>query len=303
MIAIVALSLTLYFVLPKLVASVIAVAMYPIESLRVWVVESNDSLPRYLRERHALVTELDNLKQSVATMEGNEHTIAKLQAENEEFRRMLGAVPDERILARVVGRPADLPYDVLMLDRGQVDGVVEGAPVFVGSDQVIGYVARVYEHTTLVTLVTTAGFESIAYIIGPNIYTYAEGIGGGMMRVRVPQGIPLRSGDTVILPAIDSGVYGAISEVVSSPTEPEQSGYVPLPVSLQSMQYVSIGKQTVTPHSYEEAEVLVEKIRSDLFTVNLPEGVLVTPEAASTTATSTLPNSAVSTTTSGNTVE
>jgi len=261
-----------------------------VEVTRIWLLTSSDSLPNYFRDRQTLERELESLRQTVATSEGNEITIAKLQTENEQFRAMLEAVPEERIVARVVGRPSNLPYDVLMLDRGQAEGVLLDSPVFVGSDQVIGYVARVYEHTALVTLVTTAGFAGTAYIIGPNIYTYTEGVGGGMMRVRVPQGIPLRVGDPVILPAIDSGVYGQVVEVVSSPTQPEQFGYVTLPVNLQSLQYVTIGRQPMRTHSYEEAEALVTSLRTDLFTVALPDGVLVTPELATTTATATPPS-------------
>jgi len=277
----------LLFVVPKLVYGVVSVVVYPFEALRIWVLESNDSLPNYLRERQTLIAELDALKQQVAVSEGTENTLAKLQVENEQFRLLCEAVPEERVIARVVGRPPQLPYDVLMLDRGREHGVVEQAPVYVGSDQVIGYVSRVYDRTALVTLVSTAGFESMAYIVGPNIYTYAEGIGGGMLQVQVPQGIPLAVGDTVILPAIDSGVYGAITQIETAPTQPIQYGYVPMQVNLQSMQYVSIGAEAIVPHSYEEAEGLVAEIREELFAVSLPPGVLVTPEVATTTATTT----------------
>jgi cell shape-determining protein MreC len=281
-------ALLLLFVVPKFVRGVVGLVLYPFEVTRIWFLESSDSLPSYIRERRILVEELENLKQQVAISAGTENTLAKLQTENEQFRLLCEAVPDERVIARVVGRPPQLPYDVLMLDRGFEHGVIEQAPVYVGSDQVIGYISRVYEKTALVTLVSTAGFESMAYIIGPNIYTYAEGMGGGMLRVSVPQGVPLTLGDTVILPAIDSGVYGAIAEITTSPTQPEQYGFVPMVNNLQSMQYVSIGREAIVPHSYEEAEVLVEKVRSELFRVELPPGVLVTPELiATSTATST----------------
>ncbi len=280
-------ALVLLLVVPKLVLGVVSVVVYPFEAMRVWVLESSDSLPSYLRERHVLIQEMEALEQRVAIAEGTENSLAKLQVENEQFRLLCDAVPEERVIARVVGRPPELPYDIMMLDRGSTHGVLEQAPVFVGSDQVIGYVSRVYAETSLVTLVTTAGFESMAYIIGPNIYTYAEGMGGGMMRVQVPQGIPLSTGDTVMLPAIDSGVYGHIAEVVSSPTQPEQFGYVPLATNVQSMQYVSIGRSPIISHSYEEAEALIDSVRSELFAVDLPPGVLVTPDTATTSATST----------------
>ena len=281
----VAIAIVLFFVVPKLVSSVVSIVLYPFEATRVWVLESSSSFPQYWRDRHALVLELEEAKQQAAISQGAENTVAKLQAENEEFRKLCQAVPEERVIARVVGRPPELPYDVMMIDRGTDFGVVENAAVYAGVDQVIGYVSRVYAHSALVTLVTTASFQSVAYIIGPNIYTYAEGMGGGMLRVAVPQGLSLHKGDTVMLPALDSGVYGTIQEIVTSPTKPEQYGYVPLPDSLQSLQYVSVGKEAIVPHSYAEAQEQVTKLRTDLFRVELPPGVLVTPEGTSTATT------------------
>jgi cell shape-determining protein MreC len=281
--------LVLFYLVPKLVFGLVSTVVYPFELARLWVIESQDSLPFYLRDRHTLIEQIESLEQQVAVSGGTENTLAKLKVENEQFRLLCEAVPEERVIARVVGRPPKLPYDVIMLDRGSDHGVVTQSPVFVGSDQVIGYVSRVYNKTALVTLVSTAQFESMAYIMGPNIYTYARGVGGGMMRVVVPQGVPLAVGDTVILPAIDSGVYGTVAYIETSPTQPEQYGYVPMKQNLQSLQYVSIGQEPIVPHTYEEAESLLEELRSDLFAVSLPPGVLVTPQVSTTTATTTSP--------------
>lgn len=287
--------LVLLYIVPKLVFGIVTVALYPFESLRSWVLESQDSLPYYLRDRHELIQHIEELEQKVAISGGTENTLTKLKTENEQFRLLCEAVPDERVIARVVGRPPKLPYDVVMLDRGRVHGVVEEAPVFVGSDQIIGYVSRVYEKTALVTLVSTAQFESMAYIIGPNIYTYARGVGGGMLRVVVPQGIPLSVGDTVILPAIDSGVYGTIAYIETSPTQPEQYGYVPMTQNLQSVQYVSVGREAIVPHTYEEAEALVDTLKTSLFAVTLPPGVLVSLEVASTSSSTATTTTATTT--------
>lgn len=277
----------LFYLLPKVILTVVSIVVTPFETLRVWVIESDDSLPYYLRDRHSLQTQIESLKQEIAMSGGTENTLTKLKTENEQFRQLCAAVPEERVVARVVGRPPQLPYDILMIDRGVEHGVVEAAPVFVGSDHVVGYVSRVYEKTALVTLVSTARFESMAYIIGPNIYTYAVGVGGGMTKVVVPQGIPLSVGDTVILPAIDSGVYGTVAYIETSPTQPEQYGYVPMSQNLQSVQYVSVGKEPIVPHTYDEAESLVKDLRSNLFDIDLPEGVLVTPNISTSTASST----------------
>jgi cell shape-determining protein MreC len=279
----------LSYIVPKLVFSLVSLVVYPFDTARTWVLESNSSLPYYLRDRHALITDIEAQKQSLAMCGSSENTLTKLRVENEQFRQLCGAVPEERIIARVVGRPPQMPYDIIMLDRGSSHGVIENSPVYAGSDQVLGYVSRVYDKTALVTLVSTAGFKSMAYIIGPNIYTYAEGVGGGMLRVVVPQGLPLAVEDTVILPAIDSGVYGRIASIETSPTQPEQYGYVPMSQNLQSLQYVSVGRSPIVPHSYDEAEKLVAEMKTELFKVALPEGVLVTPQG--TTSSTTLATS------------
>jgi cell shape-determining protein MreC len=281
------LCVVLYFVIPKVVTAAVAIVWYPFDAVRVWVAESGSSLPQYIRERKALLDELEALKIKVATEQGTENTIKKLQIENDELRDLAGAVPEARVLARVIGRPGTLPYDIVMLDRGRVHGIVENAPVFLGADQVIGFVSKVNEKTSFVTLVTTPGFTSSAYVIGPNIYTFAEGMGSGIMRVRVPQGIMLRTGDMVLLPAIDSGIYGVISYIETSATQPEQYGFVTTNIPTQSLYYVSVGKEGIVPHSFDEAEALVDTTRDALFTVDVPLGVLVTPETSSTSATTT----------------
>lgn len=280
---------------PILVRSAVALFWYPFDSVRVWVAESGSSLPQYIRERSELLSELEALKIAAALDQGTENTIRKLEIENNELRTRAGAVPEDRLLARVIGRPNQLPYDMLMLDRGADHGVILHAPVFLGTDQVIGFVSRVNEKTSLVTLITTAGFSSSAYVLGPNIYTFAEGMGGGVLRVRVPQGILLQTGDLIVLPAIDSGVYGEVSSVEAAATQPEQYGYVTTAIPLQSLYYVSIGREAMVTHTYEEAKAVVTDVTNRLFTVDVPPGVLVTPELTATTSSSTFEHLPVST--------
>ncbi len=279
----------LYVIVPQVARGVVALVWYPFDVMRIWIAESGSSFPQYVRERSALIEELEELKADIATQRGTENTLRKLQVENDIFRTHIEAVKEPRVLARVVGRPNQLPYDMLMLDRGRAHGVQLNAPVFTGSDQVIGFISRVQEKTALVTLVTTAGFSSSAYVIGPNIYTFAEGVGGGVLRVRIPQGILLQPGDLVVLPAIDSGVYGAVSLVEAVPTQPEQFGYVSADVPLQSLYYVSIGADPVVTHDFAAAEAVVADVKAALFQVVLPEGVLVTPETSTATSV-TLPS-------------
>lgn len=279
-------ALLLLFAVPKIVAKVVSVVMMPIHSAQNWLAYSSDSFPQYFRDRTTLLTELNNFKYSQSSASGDRLTSELLSKENVELRALLGNEGSKRIVAGVVGRPNKVPYDVLVLDKGEQDGIVEGAPVFIGDNAVIGIVAKVFSESSVVTLVTTPGFTVSVYIIGPNIYTNAQGIGGGQLRVGVPQGINLEKGNLVILPGVDSGIYGEISVIESTPTQPEQYGYVSPDVPLAGLRLVSVGQLPLQPISFEEAQNIVREIKSEVFKVPVPEGVLVTTDST-TTATTT----------------
>ena len=115
----------LLFMAPFFVRSIVTVAWYPFDMMRIWVAESGSSLPLYIRERSVLIDELEALKIKIATEQGTESTIKKLQVENTELRNLAGALPEPRVLARVIGRPNTLPYDLLMLDRGSTHGAAD----------------------------------------------------------------------------------------------------------------------------------------------------------------------------------
>ncbi len=210
-----------------------------------------------------------------------------LRAENDTLRALLGDEEEARIAAGVIGRPTALPYDVLMLDKGRSDGIMENAPVYVTKNTVIGFVTAVYERSSLVALTSTPGFTSTVYIHGPNIYTTAVGIGGGVTRVHVPQGIPLSEGDLIIIPSLSKGVYGTVSAVDSVPELPEQYGYVTSDLPINSLRAVAVGRRALSVVDFEAARKAVEDAKRDFLLVDVPEGFLIDIEHATSTESAT----------------
>jgi cell shape-determining protein MreC len=209
-----------------------------------------------------------------------------LRADNASLREVLGVEEETRVAAGVIGRPTALPYDVLVIDRGSDDGVVEYAPVYAGDQNVIGFVAGVFEKSAVVALVSAPGFTSTVYIYGSNIYTTAVGMGGGITRINVPQGVPLSVGDIVVVPSLSPGIYGTISAVNSVPELPQQYGYVTTEKAINSLRAVAVGSRPLSVIDFETARQVVENARRDFLTVNVPSGVLIDVESATSTATS-----------------
>jgi len=268
----------LLWLIPKISHSVVSILWYPAERVRVWMTESNSTLPMLLRERQELLEDIRRLEMKIATEQGTDSTIRRLQIENEQLRALVGAVPEERILARVVARPPQLPYDYVMIDRGARDGVLEGAPVFAGKDAVIGIITFVSERVSYARLVSDPAVTITVFIVGPNIFTIAEGLGNGVVRVRVPQGIIINKSDIVLLPAVDTGILGQIEEIVTSPTNPERHGYIVLPSNIQSLRYISVGAEPISTPDFSEVTSAIGNHLVDLLSVPVPPEFLVQPD-------------------------
>lgn len=280
LVQIVILSLLLILVgmmVPRLVSVVSAVVMAPVHGVNSWLDKSTSLVPVFIRDRLALQSEIKELKNQTVIAGRNDLTQQRLQAENNRLRELLGANTESRIAAAVIARPDELPYDILQIDRGSADGIEVGAPVFVGSDVVIGLVVHTSTHYSFVELITTSGFEATAFIAGPDVVVMMEGVGGGVARVRVPQGVPLMVGNLVHLPSVEPGVFGRISYVENQPTQPEQYGYISPDISVASLFQVAVGKVSQISRSADEIDDrILEEMRKQLLVENVTVGTIST---------------------------
>lgn len=258
-----ALVIGLGLIFPWFISVVSAVVLYPFHATSTWVKTSDGLLPVYLRSRETLVNEVEKLRTEIATQSGTQLSIRRLMEENIQLRGMANAAStdQERLVARVLARPGQLSYDLLQIDRGASSGVVVGAPVYTGVDSILGIVVQVYDNYSFVDLFTSPGFESTAFIFGPNVFSPIEGIGGGVARVRLPQGVSIEEGQLVILPGVSNGIYGEIARVENEPTQPEQYGYITPPLAINNLLYVSVG---LSPVVQESATSIDETIRTML---------------------------------------
>ena len=279
--------LLLALLLPRAASFVVQTALQPIHATVGWWQRSEAVLPNLFRERARLTDEIATLEQQVAELSQADLTRQRLFTENQRLRSLLGVTTSNRIAAGVIARPPELPYDLLQIDQGAQAGVAVGAPVFIGADQVIGQVVHVAPQYAFVELITTANVRATAFITGPDLIAEVVGLGGGVARVRVPQGVPLREGDLVQLPSIEPGIFGRITLVENRPTQPEQYGYIALPIPLQSLHTVAVGQRSQVSASPAVIEARVrEELRDRLrVPVTVPEVSTTSTEFATSTAT------------------
>jgi cell shape-determining protein MreC len=253
------------------VASITSVVIMPLYIVRNYIETSLDTIPTYIRGRAELETHIESLKQEIASQQGIKTTLSSVEEENKELRALIGATKTPTILASVIARPPMSPYDTVVIDKGTEDGVLSGAPVYYGSGQALGYVRVTYAHHALITLFSSSNVQSTVYIYGPNIFTTAYGEGGGVIRLSIPPGIVVESGNVVVLPSLDAGVLGEIGVVQSIPTEPEQHAYITSEVSLQSLRFVRVGTNVLPKMTFEDAVRVVGEVEKTLFSISVPQ--------------------------------
>jgi cell shape-determining protein MreC len=259
---------------------------------RQYFENSSATLPTYVRDRSELLSEIQDLRETIGAQSGSAATIERLTEENEEFRALLGDDTEERIAAGVIARPPFSPYDSFVLDRGTEDGITEGAIVYHTSDYAIGYVRHAYSKSSVVALFSSPGIESTVYVYGPDIYATAYGEGGGIIRISVPQGVSLTEGNVVVLPTLDTGILGTIGTVTSVPTQPEQHAYLSFPVSMQSIRIVGVERNPIAEVSFKDAALNVDAFRTKFLLDVPPELRLsVGTSTASTTLKTLAPSS------------
>jgi len=273
------------FLLGEILGAGFAGSIRMIENIRGYFAYSTAALPAFLRGRTELINEIEILKSDIAAKSGDSATIARLLHENEELRALLGDAGSDRILAGVIARPPSVPYDTLILDKGSSDGVVEGTVVYHTHDHALGIVSRVYPTMSLVTLFSSDGVESTVYVYGADVFAYAYGEGGGVIRISLPQGILVQEGDVVVLPSIAPGDLGVVERVVSIPTQPEQSAYLTFPVPLQSLRSVVIAREPLERMDVTNVADLAKTLRERTF-FDVPDELRL--GTSSTTATTTL---------------
>lgn len=275
-------AVVLLFGARALVGTLSSAITTPIFSIRHYLETSTQTIPVFLRGRSELLDQIRGLEEELLAREGIENTLTKFTEENETLKALLGSGETERIVAGVIGRPPATPYDVVVLDRGSRDGIAKNAPVFYGDGKALGYIHRVFEHASLVTLLSSPQVETSVYVFGPDVFATAIGQGGGVIRVSVPQGLPVSEGNVVVTPSLEGGVLGDIERVESNPTEPDQYAYLTYEAPIQSIRLVAVGKEPLMPLTFEEARERVRNYENSFLRFDFPSEV-VEDEAATST--------------------
>ncbi len=201
-----------------------------------------DARLSFFRVKQELVEENRSLKEKNIFLTAELYTLPILKKENQELREILGRRPLDGnfLLARVLARPNRSPYDTLIIDRGEKNGVRAGDVATVYGGIALGTIERVYAASSVVKLFSSPGQEIDVFIGEGNIPVSAEGRGGGNFNARVPKGIVVHEGDSVLFPSSATAFLGVVGAVEALPSDSFQNVFFRAPVNIYELKWVEI---------------------------------------------------------------
>ena len=217
-VSILAVLFIIHIIFPKLfpaLTSSIGIPLWKTENL---ILENGSGVFGYFMSKRRLLEDNNSLRSENILLKNQMLGFIALEDENIKLKEVLGRVsPNKAVLAAVLTRPPTTPYDVLIVDAGESDGVVTGEKVMVGGNGVVGYVEEVLGHSSKVKLYSTSGERTDIELLANNVPAVAIGRGGGNFEAIVSRDTKVSVGEIITLPSSRQYIFGIIENVVVDP--------------------------------------------------------------------------------------
>ncbi len=151
-------------------------AAYSLASSPLRAVEATDD---YLQSRQSLREENARLRQENLVLKGRTQRLAAVLAENTRYKALLNStamLEGDVMVAEVIATAADPARHILVLDKGESQGVREGQPLL-GADGLMGQIVQLGESTSRALLVTDAIHAVPVQVLRNGVRGIAEGTG------------------------------------------------------------------------------------------------------------------------------
>lgn len=209
-------------------------------------------------ESHTFFSSFGN---AVALSAENEKLVAQnaaLAEENRTFQQKttdVSALSDTKgtpagIIAGVVARPPESPYDTLVLAAGAKDGVTLGMEAFGESGTPIGTVSSVLDDFSRVTLFSAPGTETSGWIGSKNSPITIMGQGAGALYATISRDAGIAVGDTVSVPGPGQLPIGTVTRVDGDPLSPGVTLRIVPTMNVFSVTWVTVRATGVVPMSF-----------------------------------------------------
>lgn len=184
------------------------------------------------------------------SLRSKEAEIALLLEENKELRAQLGFLsqkPYRHVGADVIGKTLDPVGNVVMIDRGEGDGIRPGNPVVAGDGIIVGKVVRAEDRRAHVALLHDPESRLAATVVSADksIGLVEGGFGVSVRMNYIPQNERVNIGDMVVTSGLEPGIprgllIGTVAAVEKEAYQPFQRAVITPERALDKITVVSV---------------------------------------------------------------
>lgn len=193
------------------------------------------------RNKNALVEENLLLKEKLVLLESLETSVKAYEDTQTKMLELFGrSGKGDFIAATVLARPPKTLYDILVLDAGVVNGIKVGAKVSHPMLGELGTVVEVSQFNSKVSLYSTSGRETPAYLERDDEPVNLIGRGGGTFYFTVAKDVLVMPGDKILLGSIDAPLVAVVEQSFIEPTDSFKKVLARSVVNVQKIRFVEV---------------------------------------------------------------
>lgn len=188
-------------------------AMAPVFSLGNGLASSSHAFFAGFENASALALKNEQLESENAALASENHALTENAAAAAELS-------GSGIVAGVVSRPPESPYDTLVVAGGSKRGVLAGMEAFGPGGVPVGVVTDILADFSRVTLFSSPNVSVQAWVGAKKIPLALSGAGAGAFRASLARTAGVNAGDEVFLAAGGALPIGTVTNVDTDPSSP-----------------------------------------------------------------------------------
>ena len=194
----------------------------------------------YWHSKQVLIDENVSLRNKVTALALERDALALSLSEGHSLSELLGRKHQEgEVIASVLTRPPQSPYDLFIIDAGTKEGLATGSRVSLPGGAVVGIVSDIFPSSAKVKLFTTPGEKTEAVLERGNIPVILVGRGSGNFRVTVPRETVVVVGDRIVSADVHYSLLGVVEDVEVTATDSFKEILARSPANIFAVRLVS----------------------------------------------------------------